>query len=180
MAKYGFIHDKLDIKMLVLYLLDRAAGPISPDLLTELSLRHNGVEYFDLIEATAELVTSGHLRLDRDGYSITEKGRGNSAACESSLAYSVRSRCDGDMAKVNAELRRKAQVRGEVRRTAEGSIVAHMALDDEGGNLLTLELLCPSEEQARRMISGFQDRPEALYHQILAHLTAEQEEEEEG
>ena len=95
-------------------------------------------------------------------------------------AYSVRSRCDGDMAKVNAELRRKAQVRGEVRRTAEGSIVAHMALDDEGGNLLTLELLCPSEEQARRMISGFQDRPEALYHQILAHLTAEQEEEEEG
>ena len=43
MAKYGFIHDKLDIKMLVLYLLDRAAGPISPDLLTELSLRHNGV-----------------------------------------------------------------------------------------------------------------------------------------
>ena len=73
MAKYGFIHDKLDIKMLVLYLLDRAAGPISPDLLTELSLRHNGVEYFDLIEATAELVTSGHLRLDRDGYSITEK-----------------------------------------------------------------------------------------------------------
>ena len=98
MAKYGFIHDKLDIKMLVLYLLDRAAGPISPDLLTELSLRHNGVEYFDLIEATAELVTSGHLRLDRDGYSITEKGRDNSAACESSLAYSVRSRCDGDMA----------------------------------------------------------------------------------
>ena len=55
-----------------------------------------------------------------------------------------------------------------------------MALDDEGGNLLTLELLCPSEEQARRMISGFRDRPEALYHQILAHLTAEQEEEEEG
>ncbi len=29
------------------------------------------------------------------------------------------------------------------------------------------------------MISGFQDRPEALYHQILAHLTAEQQEEEE-
>ena len=85
MAKYGFIHDKLDIKMLVLYLLDRAAGPISPDLLTELSLRHNGVEYFDLIEATAELVTSGHLRLDRDGYSITEKGRDNTVYCETSI-----------------------------------------------------------------------------------------------
>ena len=32
MAKYGFIHDKLDIKMLELYLTDRAAGPWLPTL----------------------------------------------------------------------------------------------------------------------------------------------------
>ena len=176
MAKYGFIHDKLDIKMLILYLLDRAAGPLSPDLLAELAMAHTGVEYFDFTESTAELVESGHVELTGEGYLITEKGRANSAACESSLAYSVRSRCDSDLASVNAALRRKAQVRGEVRHTPEGTVIAHMALDDEGGNLLTLELLCPSEEQAGKLIAGFQAGPERLYHRILTQLTEHSEE----
>lgn len=176
MARYGFIHDKLDLKMLVLYLLDRAAGPVAPELLAELAMGHNGVEYFDLTEATAELVDTGHLRLDGEGYTITEKGRDNSAACESSLAYSVRSRCDSDMTKVNAQLRRKAQVRGEIRRREDGALVAHMALDDEEGNLLTMEVLCPSEERAEKLITGFQARPEGLYHCILEQLSDEGEE----
>ena len=63
MAKYGFIHDKLDIKMLELYLTDRAAGPLAPDTLAELAMSHEGVEYFDFAEATAELVETGHLTL---------------------------------------------------------------------------------------------------------------------
>ena len=28
MPRYGFIHDKLDIKLLVLYIMARVAGPI--------------------------------------------------------------------------------------------------------------------------------------------------------
>ena len=44
MARQGYIHDKLDLKMLELYLLARAAGPIGPDTLAELTMRHEGVE----------------------------------------------------------------------------------------------------------------------------------------
>ena len=85
MAQYGFIHDKLDIKMLELYLVSRLAGPVDFDILTDLVMRHEGVDYFAFAEATAELVESGHLELEEDRYAITEKGRANSAACESSL-----------------------------------------------------------------------------------------------
>ena len=121
MARQGYIHDKLDLKMLELYLLARAAGPIGPDTLAELTMRHEGVEYFDFAEATAELVKSGHLSVENERYVITEKGKLNSAACESSLPYSVRRRCDEDLAPINAALRREAQVRGEKRSNADGS-----------------------------------------------------------
>ena len=39
----GFIHDKLDIKLLVLYIMDRAAAPIDFATLTDLSLCDSGV-----------------------------------------------------------------------------------------------------------------------------------------
>ncbi len=177
MAQHGFIHDKLDLKMLELYLLARAAGPLSPDVLADLVQRHEGVNYFDFTEATAELVASGHLQLTDGDYAITEKGRANSAACETSLPYSVRRRCAQDLAPVNAALRRNAQVRGEKKENGDGTAVARMTLDDDRGNLLTIELFCPSAEQADRLIAGFRAKPEQVYNDVLEALFLEREQE---
>lgn len=172
MAQHGFIHDKLDLKMLELYLLARAAGPVDPETLTDLVRRHEGVNYFEFTEATAELVNTGHLVQTDEGYVITEKGRSNSAACESSLPYSVRRRCAQDLVPINAALRRNAQVRGEKRVNEDASITARMTLDDDSGNLLTIELICPSEAQADRLIAGFRERPEQVYNDVLEALSS--------
>lgn len=171
MAKQGYIHDKLDMKMLELYLLARAAGPVEPNLLMDLVMRHDGVEYFDFAEATAELVESGHVEKREGGYVITEKGRRASASTETGLPYSVRRRCAQDLAPVNAALRRNAQIRGEKTHNAAGDPVARLTLDDDGGNLLTIELLCPSEEQCDRMIAAFKARPEQIYNEVLEILS---------
>lgn len=176
MATPGFLQDKLDIKMLELYLLARAAGPLDPDLLAELTLSHEGVSYFDFAEATAELVESGNIVLEAEGYVITDKGRENSLACESSLPYSVRRHSDEALSPVNLALRRKAQVRGEKVERRDGSVTARMLLDDDSGNLLTLELLCPSEAQADKLIVSFREKPEKIYNTILSALRGEKEE----
>ena len=76
----GFIHDKLDIKLLVLYILDRAAAAIDFATLTDLSMCDSGVDYFQFAEAAAELLDSGHIAQDGEFYSITEKGRRTCAA----------------------------------------------------------------------------------------------------
>lgn len=179
MAQQGFIHDKLDIKMLELYLLTRAAGPIVPDTLADLVMGHQGVSYFDFAEATAELVDSGNLELGPEGYRITDKGRVNSQACESSLPFSVRRHCDQSLIPVNAALRRQAQIKGEKRLGQDGAVTARLTLDDDKGNLLTVELLCPSEEQADRLIASFRARPERVYNDILSALLDTEEKEGE-
>lgn len=176
MAKQGFIHDKLDLKMLELYLLARAAGPIGPNALADLVMRHEGVEYFDFTEATAELVQTGHLTLEGGCYAITEKGKKNSLACESSLPYSVRRRCEEDLEPVNAALRRSAQVRGEKLPGGNGAVTARMTLEDVGGTVMTLEMLCPDEAQADRLIAAFRAKPEQIYNGILGALTTLTEE----
>ncbi len=176
MARYGFIHDKLDIKFLILYLMARVAAPIDLSDLTELAMCDGGVDYFQLAEAAAELVETGHLTLEDGRYAITEKGRRNGAACESSLPYSVKRRCSGALSRLNSVLRRNAQVRGEVAARPEGGFTVRLTLDDDSGSLLAMELFCPTQEQADRLTQGFKARPERVYNEVLSVLLGGDEE----
>ena len=91
MNGFGFISDKLEIKFLILYIAARVVGPVPFEVLQDLSMCDGGVDYFRFSECLADLVRTEHLTLDAAGlYAITEKGRQNSAACESSLPYTVR------------------------------------------------------------------------------------------
>lgn len=167
MAQYGFIHDKLDVKLLVLYILSRAAGALERDTLIDLTMVDDGVDYFTFMEVLSELEDTGHLTCEDDRYTITEKGRKNSAVCESSLPYSVKRKCERKLSGVNAALRRDAQVRAEVLSREDGGYTLRLSLDDEDANLLTIELLSPSQEQAERLAESFRKRPEQVYNSVL-------------
>ena len=79
MVGRGFIHDKLEIKFLILYLAARIVEPVPFDTLLELSMCDDGINYFNFSECLADLVRTNHLDLSQDGlYSITEKGMKNS------------------------------------------------------------------------------------------------------
>ena len=170
----GFIHDKLDIKLLVLYIMDRVAAPIDFATLTDLALCDSGVDYFQFAEAAAELVESGHLTKDGEFYSVTGKGRRACSAGESSLSPVVRRRCDQRLVPLNQALKRKAQVRAELRPQAGGYDVC-LTMDDDQGSLFSLTLLTPSQEDGQRIADQFLQHPDRIYNGILGVLLAEQE-----
>ena len=172
MARYGFIHDKLDIKLLVLYIMDRVAAPIDFSTLTDLAMCDSGVDYFQFAESVAELVESGHLTQDGESYAVTGKGRRACAAGESSLSPVVRRRCDQRLAPLNQALKRKAQVRSELRPRPDGYDVCLM-MDDDQGSLFSLTLLAPSQEEGRRIADRFLRHPDRIYNGILGVLLPE-------
>ena len=174
MARMGFIQDKLEIKFLLLYIASRLIEPVPFEAMQELAMIDDGVDFFDFSECMNDLVPSGPLTLSEDGlYAITEKGRRNSEICESSLAFSVRKKCDRNLAKVNAVLRRNAQVRSELLPREDGGVTLRLILDDDKGNLMTLDLLAVSEDQANQLADQFRLHPEALYENILQTLLGE-------
>lgn len=174
----GFIHDKLDIKLLVLYILDRAAAPIDFATLTDLSLCDGGVDYFQFAEAVSELLGSGHLAQEGELYSATEKGRRACAAGESSLSPVVRRRCDQRLAPLNQALKRKAQVRAELREQPLGFDVC-LTMDDDQGSLFSLVLLAPSKEEGQRIADQFLRHPSRIYNGILGILLPEDDRSEQ-
>ena len=179
MSRTGFIHDKLDIKFLVLYLMARVASPVDFAPLADLAFCDDGVEYFDFAESVAELVETGHLTLEDEKYSITDKGRRNGKICESSLAFSVRRKCDQNLARVNGVLRRDAQVRTELLPREDGGVTLRLILDDDKGNIMTLDMLTVSPDQADRLAEKFRAEPEKLYHGILQVLLEEEPKDKE-
>lgn len=170
MPRYGFIHDKLDIKFLILYLMARTEGAINFAALTDLAMCDDGVDYFLFSQAVSELVNSDHLQINDELYSITEKGRKNGEICESSLPFSVRQRCDRNLAKLNAQLRFDAQVRAEVRPREGGGFTVRLILDDHQDNLMTLDLYAPTQEQADRLTAAFRAGPDQIYRTVLSAL----------
>lgn len=176
MPRHGFIHDPLDVKLLILYIMSRVAGPIDFATLTDLTLCDDGVDYFLFAQAVDQLIESGHLEKDVGGlYTVTEKGRANSGVMESSLPTVIRGRCDRALARLNAALRRDAQVTAQVVEEAEGRCRVELGLSDDAGPLLRLALAVPSQAQGRQIAQRFRDHPEESFNAILAYLLQDKE-----
>ena len=47
---FGFIHEKLEIKVLILFILRRLPEPILLDDLIELAMCDDGISYFEFME----------------------------------------------------------------------------------------------------------------------------------
>lgn len=175
MAGPGFIHDKLEIKFLILYIAARVIEPIPFDTVLDLTLCDDAIDYFDFSECLADLVKTEHLTLDAEGlYAITEKGIRNSKICESSLPYSVRLRCDKNLEVWNRKLRRKNQVKASWEQRRNGTYTLKLSLDDDMGSVMDMRLMVPREDMAKLLAERFRKSPEHLYGKIMELLLTEE------
>lgn len=174
----GFIHDKLEIKFLILYIAARIAEPVPFDMMLELTLCDDGIDYFDFSDCLADLVRTEHLRLNEDGlYAITEKGRRNSEICESNLPISVRTRCDKSLSDCNRKLCRKSQVKASIAPRENGTYTVNLSLSDDMGSVMDLSLMMVREDIAKQVAKRFRGSPERLYGQIVNLLLSDGQDE---
>ena len=167
MEEHGFIREKLDIKILILFVLSRLPGRIDPETLADLCLFDPAVGYFDYIECLDELTGTGHVDKDIDGYVITDKGKKNAEAVSSSLPFSVRSRALKLIEPVDERLRREAMIRTS-HSTENGVCSVSLSLADSQGEILSMKFICADEEQAVRFRKKFRREAEKIYGKIIA------------
>ena len=180
MQRLGFIHDMLDVKVLVLFVMARVSYPINIQQIYELCYQDDCLSYFDICTAVPEMVESGHLREVENGtYEITDKGRADGSLTEDSVAYTVKCKAENAVAKFNRSQRRSSFVKTQVIPRENGDYSVVMALDDEVGNLMTLELLAPNQRQAVRLSKLFEQKAENLYNLTMAELLDEEDKEGE-
>ena len=171
MQRLGFIHDMLDVKVLILYVAARSSYPMTAQEIYELCYQDDCLSYFDVCTAIPEMVNTGHLKELEDGrYEITEKGREDGELTADSIAYTVKQKAENAVARFNRQLRRSSFVKTQIIPRDSGDCSVIMALDDEAGNLMTLELMAPNERQAIRLSRMFEKKAEELYNLAMSEL----------
>ncbi len=179
MQRLGFIHDMMDVKVLILYVAARSEYPMTMQQVYELCYQDECLSYFDVCTAIPEMVTSGHLKQEGDRYEITEKGRQDGALTADSIAFTVKQRAENAVARFNRQLRRSNFISCRVMPRESGEYSVVMGLDDEKGSLMTLELVAPDQRQANRLSLLFERRAEDVYSMVMTVLLEDEDELDE-
>jgi len=180
MRRLGFIHDMLDVKVLILFVMARVSYPVTMSEIYELCYQDDCLSYFDVCTAIPEMVVSGHLKdVENEKYVITEKGKSDGLLTQDSIAFTVKQRAENAVARYNRQIRRSSFVKTQVIPRDSGDYSVIMALDDEMGNLMTLELVAPDQRQAVRLGKLFEKKAEMVYNLTMAELLDDEDDLED-
>ena len=178
MQRLGFIHDMLDVKVLILFVTARVQYPATMQEIYELCYQDECLSYFDVCTAVPEMVTSGHLEeVEPEKYQITTKGRETEELTRDSIAFTVKQRAENAVVRFNRQIRRSSLVKTQVLPRENEEYAVIMSLDDEMGNLMTLELQAPDSRQATRLARLFENKAENVYNLIMTELLDEEDED---
>ena len=177
MQRLGFIHDMMDVKVLILFVMARVGYPVNVQQIYELCFQDDCLSYFDVCTAVPEMVESNHLKMTEDEcYEITDKGRETAKLVEDSIAFTVRQKAENAVDRFNRKVRRSSFVRSTVTQRESGDFSVVMSLDDEMGNLMTMELVAPNQRQANRLSRLMEKKAEAVYNLTMTELLDEEDE----
>ena len=165
--RFGFIHERLDIKILTLFVLARLPAPVDIESLSEAAICDDGISYFDFADCLAELVETGHVSEDDGKYLITDKGITNSQITENSLPFTVRVLAEKNAANLSAIMSRDLNIITEHSERADGGFLVKLELSDGKGPILSLSLLTSTEDECRTIEKRFRRKAEAYYGEIL-------------
>ncbi len=176
MQRLGYIHNMMDVKVLILFVASRSNYPMTVQEIYELCYQDDCLSYFDICTALPEMETSGHMAKLEDGrYEITEKGRQDGAVTEDSIAFTVKCRAEEAVARFNRQLQRGSFVRTQLQPRDGGEYSVIMSLDDEKGNLMTLELMAPDRRQAMHLGKLMEEKAEDIYKLTMTILLDDEE-----
>jgi len=168
MERHGFVRDMLDVKVLILLVAARVQCPVTVQNIYELAYQDEKLTYFDVCEAVPQLEESGHLRqVEENLYEITESGREIGSIMEETIAFPVAQRAKAAVEKFNLQIRRDGFMRTNVEQLPTGDYAVSMELRDEGGKLMSLELMAPTIRQGRRLEKIFRARAEQIYQTVM-------------
>jgi len=166
-GSFGFIHEKTEVKMLILFILRRLPEPVEMDVLVELTMCDDGISYFDVTDSISALIKTKHLRLEDGKYSLTAKGLRNGEILEKNLPYSVRTKAEDATAHIRVAQNRNALIRTNCNAEENGGYKVALDLSDGIGDILSIGLFAANQQQANSLERGFRKNAEKLYHTII-------------
>ena len=168
-----------DIKVFLLFLLDRIRYPIDYTTLSKIISENVDEVTIDYYECLRELVDSGHLLMDdMDGekyYMISQSGKQVSAELYDRLDPEFREMSIKSAAKHISLSDKNTEITAKIRELPDKRFEVILGATDEDGKVFTLSLTVASRIEAERMTRSFEANPLGIYKGILFCVTGRME-----
>ncbi|MBP3377381.1 MAG: DUF4364 family protein [Clostridia bacterium] len=168
-----------DIKVFILYLMDRMGYSLEYDDITAIIIQDDIVNYFDFAQCFAELEDAGHVEKiesddgeERTKYAVTKTGRAVAEGLNSIISRVIKDKGYRSALRHMNLAKRGAVIDQTVRLEGDG-VMFKGTIKDPKGLQLEVSLRTDNEHQLKLMQSVFADRPEVILRGITALLTGD-------
>jgi len=181
------LREKNEIKVFILFLLDKIGYPLDFDTIGSIVVQDGIVRYFDFADAFFQLLDAGHVReaqksgeqisLNGDearekSFEITDTGREVAHVLGENLMITVKEQGVRSALRHLSLKKLGADVSQSYDPLGDGFLY-HCAIRDKGGDLLAVDLRLDDRRQLEKIQMNFADRPEIIYRGILALLSGD-------
>lgn len=168
-----------DIKIFLLFLLDRIGNPIDHTSLIDIVSENTREITLDYDQCLSELVDAGHLYFDEvDGekyYMISELGHSVSAELYDSLDEGFREKSVRSAIKHISLSARNASVKSYITETEGKRYAVTMIATDRYGEILNTTITVASRAEAEAIKSNYDAHYDAVYRGMLFSATGRME-----
>lgn len=179
-------HAPQQVKVFILYLLEKIGYPLDYNDLATIVIRDGYVDYFDFVTYFHELLEAGHIKrvsqaagegaeeipVDRDAYLVSDTGRMIAKGlADDLLLAAVREKSYISAMRHLSLEKRGAVVDHNIEQVGDGSYIFHCSIKDCDGLAFDLALRADSFTQVSRMRMNFEDKPDVVYRGIVALVT---------
>ena len=172
-------HSYLDIKIFILFLLDRIRYPIDRSTLIIIISENTDNITFDYDECLGELARDGHVYFDEIDderyYMISEKGRAICAELYDGLDKSFRERSIRSVAKHLSLQNMGVEVASKIDKLSDKRYAVTLTARDPQGEIMRLTLTVASLQEAEEIRDNYEANPTGVYRGVLFSATGRME-----
>lgn len=164
-----------DIKVFLLFLLDRIGGPIDRTTLMEIVEENTDEISLDYDECLRQLRASEHVYFDaiadEEYYMISDKGRMVARELYDSLDPQFRERSLRSAIRHISVSESAMKVSSSITENESGKYRVALSLTDRFGEVMSLSVTVASRAEAEAIRDGFEAKPDGVYKGVMFSLT---------
>ncbi|MGM9652979.1 MAG: DUF4364 family protein [Eubacteriales bacterium] len=184
------LHDKNEIKIFILFLLDKIGYPLDYNTIGSIVVQDGIVRFFDFADCFFQLLDAGHIRKAEDAgeqlhlsdtaepsdadalYEITPTGREVAHVLGENLMVTVREQGIRSALR-HLSLQKLGAVIDQTYTPLGEGFSYSCSIKDKDGEMLAVNLRLDDRRQLERIRKNFADRPEIIYRGVLALLSGD-------
>jgi hypothetical protein len=172
--------EKRDIKIFILYLMDRIGYKLKLSDVCGIMYQENVVSYFDCAECFTELIDANHIvKVGEDEesgeayYVVSETGKKIATELNDAISSTIKEASYRSAIRHLSFQRRGAEIDCYSRERENGKYMVHCEIKEHGKLVLDINVETDSQKEAEKMLRNFRQRPEIVFQGTLALVSGD-------